>query len=478
MKESITDTEDSTAHKDESSIEAKQKERMLVIDGGSESHIPNFSNEATPTLSMAAEEGNLETVKMLLEHGAEIDATDSEGQTALHKTSMKGHRAVLRILMKYDPKVNFVDNDGNTALHCINSETCVGIVKILDVGGADLDIRNKGQDTPLCKAVWFNNLRIVKYLANEAELDIRGRKHGGPLHIACYKSNLPLVKILVNAGANVDRRDPVLGTPLQATCLCEGSSKEEQESTIFYLINEAKVDIEIKGGSYGCAVNVACGRSSEKVMEQMLDRGANSEVKDVMGRMAIHFAAARSIDSFFAILESGANVDWADKMGRTALHWAAIGGMKSVVHEIMWLLRGLVDQGDRDGWSPLLWAARGSDTEQRTVLPDEQEEVIELLLDRGADPCVRAKGLDQEWSPVKVAKYHGVSGKVIRLLEDKAKEKLMATGGEDAWDNEFHASRKAAKKSSWCACCFSVSIMLTISPRSLASAQSLFRSLH
>ena len=275
----------------------------------------------------------------------------------------------------------------------------------------------------------------MKYLANEDELEILGGKNAGPLHIACYKSNLPLVKILVNAGADVDRRDPIIGTPLQAACLCEGSSKQEQESTIFYLINEAKVDIEIYVGSYDCAVNAACGRSSEKIVGLMLERGATMDIRDTMGRMATQFAAARSIDNYFAILGSGANVDWADKMGRTALHWAAIGGMKSAVHDIICSSRGSVDQGDRDGWTPLLWAARGSDTEQRTVLPDEQEEVIGLLLARGADPCVRAKGLDQEWSPVKVAKYQGVSGKVIRLLEDKAKKKLMATGGEDAWND-------------------------------------------
>ena len=638
MKESITDAEDSTAHKDEPSIESKEKGRMLVAHGKSESHTPDISNGATPTLRMAAKEGNLETVKMLLGNGAEINATNSKGRTALHNASMKGHKALvaylldhgadvnhadrygmtsillavhfgfteiaqllidrgadlqcrrrgwapihlshdqpemtrcllrngadvngigkqdytplyiaafndcpevvkvlllykpnleithidendrtaltvatergktevvrllleagadinhrsgqnkfplqfavaenredtLRILMKYDPKVDLVDNDGNTALHCINSRTSVSIAKILDVGGADLNILNKEQDTPLCKAVWFNNLRIVKYLANEAKLDTGGWKNGGPLHIACYKSNTLLVKILVNAGANVNNRYAVVGTPLKAACLCEGSSKEEQESTILYLINEAKVDIDIIGGLYGCAFNAACGRSSEKVVKLMLERGANSEVADVMGRTAIHFAAARSIENFYAIQESWANVDWADKMGRTALHWAAIGGMPLVVYKVMQLSRGSVDQGDRDGWTPLLWAARGSDTEQRTILPNEQEAVIEFLLYRGADPCVRAKGLDQEWSPVKVAKYHGANGKVIRLLERKAKEKLEATGGENAWDEEFHASRKAAQKSSWCDCCLSVSIMLTVLPRSLASAQSLF----
>lgn len=57
---------------------------------------------------------------------------------------------------------------------------------------------------------------------------------------------------------------------------------------------------------------------------------------------------------------------------------------------------------------------------------------------------------------MKVARYHGADSRVIRLLEDKPKDKLKATGGRDAWDEKLHASRKAAAKDAWCDCCVSV----------------------
>lgn len=427
-------------------------------------------------LTAATERGNTEVVRLLLEAGANVNHQSGQNNFPLQIAVAKNREDILRILMRYNPKVNLVDDNGNTALHSVSSKTSVMIAKILDVGGADLNIRNKEQETPICKAVWFNNSKIIKYLANEAVLDIRGRKHGSPLHIACYKSNLPLVKILVNAGANVNLRVPAFGTPLQSACRGEGSAKEEQESTILYLINEAKVDIDTYidtyGGPYECAFNAACGQSSEKVVRLMLERGVEIYTKDSMGRMAIHFAAARSKEIFRAMLDLWADFEVADKIGRTALLWASVGGIEYIVNSIVYLSKGSVNKGDRDGWTPLLWAARGSDTKQRKLLPGEQEEVINLLLIYGADPCVKAKGLDQEWSPVKVAKYHGVDGRVIRLLREKAKEELEATGSENSWDAEFHASRKAARRDSWCECCLSVSITLTISPLSLASAHS------
>lgn len=65
---------------------------------------------------------------------------------------------------------------------------------------------------------------------------------------------------------------------------------------------------------------------------------------------------------------------------------------------------------------------------------------------------------------MKVARYHGADSRVIRLLEDKPKDKLKATGGRDAWDEKLHASRKAAAKDAWCDCCVSVGTFFLIPP--------------
>ena len=443
----------------------------LEITKTGELYEKNFS-----ALTVATVLGSAEVVRLLLEAGANINHRSQDGNFPLQYAVLNQEK-ILPILMEYNPKVDLTDNDGDTALHYISSSTSITTAKVLVNGGADPNIRNKEQDTSICSAVWSENLEVLKYLLTKKVecLDIIGGRFGGPLNIACYKSHLHLVKILVDAGADVNLVDPVVGTPLQSACRCRrSSSKEEQESTIFYLISEANVDLGVVGGLYGCAVNAACGRSSFEVVKIMLEKGVRIDVKDEMGRMAIHFAAARSMENFRAILDCGADVEAADNMGRTALHWACIGGMVQAVNHIMSLSRGLVDQGDLDGWTPLLWAARGSSTEQREVSSSAQEEVIKLLLERGANPCVRTKGLDQVWSPVKVARYHGVDSRVIRLLEEKAKERLEATRSEDSWDEKSHASRKAAGKGAVaCDSCFSVGTFPLYHPSPLSQHMTL-----
>lgn len=406
--------------------------------------------------------GSAEVTRLLLEAGANIDPENSHKIIPLHYAVIRNDCEILRVLMEYNPKVDTVDDDGDTPLNCISSISSVTIAKILVNGGADCNIRNKSHNTPICRALYSQNTDIVKYLAKKAELDIIGGNRGGPLHIACYLSKLHLVKILVDAGANVDLNDPYVGTPLQSAC--RGiSSEEEQESVIHYLIDEAHVDLKITGGLYGCSINAACGQSSFKIVREMMQKGASIEVQDKMGRMAIHFAAARSKENFQVVLESGMDVEATDKMGRTALHWASIGGMVQVIDRIISMSRALVDKADLNGWTPLLWAARGSGNWQRAVSASEQEEVIKLLLKNGADPCVRAKGLDQDWSPVKVARYHGVNERVIRLLKEKAKEKLKDTKAGDVWDDKYDESRAAANSEEvYCDCCFSVGTLSSI----------------
>ena len=182
-------------------------------------------------LSAATYYGNTEVIRLLREAGANINHRSALNAFPLQMAVKQNLENVLPILMDYNPKVNLVDNHGNTALHCMQSYTSVTIAKVLVNGGADPNIRNKEQETPICRAVWSNNWEILKYLAKKAEIDIVGGKHGGPLHIACYQSNLHLVKMLVDAGADVNLFDPVIETPLQSGCGCsKRSSKEDQES--------------------------------------------------------------------------------------------------------------------------------------------------------------------------------------------------------------------------------------------------------
>ena len=436
-------------------------ETNLEIQYANDTHHAGFT-----ALTIATMHGYTGVVRLLLEAGANVNHQSKYNNFPLQYAVIYNREDVLRTLMEYHPNLNLVDDDGDTALHCISSTSSLAIVKLLINGGSNLETQSNKRLKPLCRAVMSENLEVVKYLiAKKADLSLIGGPFGGPLHVACRWSNLEIVKILVAAGANVNLVDPFAGTPVQSACLHPelGEQLEMQESIIRYLINEAKADVTTVGGLHGCALNAACRGSTPEMVRLITAKGAKIEVEDGMGRVAIHFAAAQSLENFQLILDAGADVEVKDKMGRTAIHWAVVGGLIDVVERVLSLSRGLVDQADIDGWTPLLWVARGCGTYHKPATSNTQEEVIKLLLDRGADPCVRGKGLDREWSPVKVARYHGVDDALVQLLMAKAKEKLAAEGENDTWDEVFHASGKALKQSPTCDSCDLVSILMIYS---------------
>lgn len=415
-------------------------------------------------LSIATNYGYTDAVRLLLDAGANVNHQCERNNFPVQYAVTFNREDLLRALMEYRPNLDLVDNDGDTALNYASSAS-LSVVKLLVNGGSDLNTRNNMGQTPLCGAVMSENLRVVEYLiAKKAELNIIGGMFGGPLHVACRWSKLNLVKVLLAAGADVNLVDSSVGTPLQSACSWCNSRKQVEigESIIRYLINDAKADVKTIGGVEGCALNAACKWSTPEMVKLILEKGAKIDIKDGMGRVAIHFAAAQSLEHLQLILEAGADVEVMDKMGRTAMHWAATSGKIDVVERVLFLSRGLVDQADIDGWTPLLWVARGCGTPFKSATSKAQEEIIKLLLVRGADPCVRGKGLDREWSPVKVARYHGVDDAVVQLLIVKAKEKLAADGVEDTWDETFHTSRKALKQEKYCDSCFLVSTICTL----------------
>ena len=190
-------------------------------------------------------------------------------------------------------------------------------------------------------------------------------------------------------------------------------------------------------------------------MNLVLEKGAEADIKDSMGRSAIHFAAMRDISIFQAVLEAGGDVEMRDTMGRTALHWAAAHSSVGVINRVISLSRGFVDPTDVDGWTPLLWVLKNNGNYAELRTPKEQEEVVKLLLERGADPCVIGKGLEWDWSPVRVAKYHRADHRVIQALEEAVKQKVTS---ENAHDTLINASGKIATWNVYCDCCLQVGV--------------------
>jgi ankyrin repeat protein len=184
-------------------------------------------------LHCACLEGHLETVKLMVSHGANVDEIGNFGITPLHLAAAgeKDCPELCEILLQHKAKIDAVNQDDNQPLHCACLEGHLETVKLMVSHGANVDeIGNFGMiNTPLHLAALGEKdcpelCEIL--LQHKAKIDAVDQHGRQPLHWACQKCHLETVKLMVSHGANVDAVNNFGNTPLHLAALGEKDCPE------------------------------------------------------------------------------------------------------------------------------------------------------------------------------------------------------------------------------------------------------------
>ncbi|XP_052902367.1 ankyrin repeat domain-containing protein 27-like [Anopheles moucheti] len=122
----------------------------------------------------------------------DLNAVNGEGYTALHVAAMHGNVEMVRVLLEHKVNPTIRLKSGATALHLATRERRLRIVRMLlsRCAIADIvDLKDSRGDTPLHYAVEQNNLQLVQMLLEaDADRSIRNLQGKRPIDIA--KNNL------------------------------------------------------------------------------------------------------------------------------------------------------------------------------------------------------------------------------------------------------------------------------------------------
>ena len=134
---------------------------------------PNAADRAglTALYSAAGSDYGLSTAAALLSHGAKPNAKNMHGGTALHQAASQGAIKVIELLLANKADVNAGNNEGYTPLHGAISygknDTRKTVVEILLKGGANVNAKTtRDGETPFHKAIARGDVEIVKLLLN------------------------------------------------------------------------------------------------------------------------------------------------------------------------------------------------------------------------------------------------------------------------------------------------------------------------
>jgi ankyrin repeat protein len=112
----------------------------------------------------AAGKGHTEIVALLLEHGADANVRDQNGQAPLHDAASNGHFQVVRLLLAKGADVNAEMHDDLTPLHNAARSGNAQIVRLLLDRGADVNAKSADGKTPLNSAESEGHSEVAEIL--------------------------------------------------------------------------------------------------------------------------------------------------------------------------------------------------------------------------------------------------------------------------------------------------------------------------
>jgi ankyrin repeat protein len=298
-----------------------------------QSHGPANANAASPdgttALHWAVHYADLEAAKRLIADRAPLDQVNRYGLAPLHVAAAEGNAQFVKLLLDAGASVNLPGRNGETALLMAARKGCAECVQALLARGADVKVRDKEfEQTALTLAAWSGSAQSVDLLLR-AGADVNARTHLGPEP-----------KFL----------DPGFGRASHGDGILRGGVPERGSRPP-------------RAGAM-TALHYAAREGHTTVATLLLGSGARIEEPEANGVRPLLLAIMNDrADTARFLIEHGADVNADDWYGRSPL-WAAVD----------------IRNVELDG-------------EINTQVADRAGSlgIIQLLLDRGANPNARTR---------------------------------------------------------------------------------------
>ncbi|MHC9539290.1 MAG: ankyrin repeat domain-containing protein [Vulcanimicrobiota bacterium] len=365
----------------------KKGEVLQLLKGGAD--VNQYGYESVTPLHEAALKGFTEIAGILIEHGAEVNATIrssiDQGQTPLHFAVIHRQKDTAEFLITQGADVNKGDSGSAAPLYHASWRGSVDMAGLLIAHGASPNKADYLGRTPLCGAAESGHLEMVKLLlaqgakiltvdndgrtalhrastrdiaallvAEGANPAARDRSGMLPTDLAALRGHLEVVSLLQNlhmgfsnifaAAAAGDceelkrflDRDPGDASAIHSTPWGFGymplhyAARYGQVKAVEYLIQRgAKVNGRCSYG--GTPLSMAAEKGYTEVVRLLIANGADVHIKshdNTPLHNAVNFGHREAAE---ILIDSGADINARDRYGNTPLYWAVHRGYRDVV---------------------------------------------------------------------------------------------------------------------------------------------------
>ena len=191
------------------------------------------NKENISLLQIAADNGHLSIIMILLNKGADVNAQGGGYGNALQAASFNGHEKIVQFLLNKGADVNAQGGEFGNALQAASWNDHEEVVQLLLNKGADVNAQGGEFGNALQAASWNDHEKVVQLLLNKrADVNAQGGEYGNALQAASWNGNEEVMQLLLNKGADVNAQGGEFGNALQA------ASWNDHEEVVQLLLNK------------------------------------------------------------------------------------------------------------------------------------------------------------------------------------------------------------------------------------------------
>jgi len=262
----------------------------------------------------AAMRGDVEAVEALLERGADVNAARGDGMTALHWAAEHGDAGLAGMLLQAGANLDATTRIGAyTPLHVAARAGSAPVVELLVEAGADVALRaaNSGATALHLASAAGDTGSIRALLEHGADIDAREHQWGQtPLVFAAGWNRADAIRVLLEAGADPEAATRVIDLEHQEDLLQAAEKRRDELLTAFTGGEDGRppTPSELKAAVEAAREVIESGELPEEPEEDLRDRFRGPPTITKKGGLTplLHAVRQGHMESIQALLDGGA----------------------------------------------------------------------------------------------------------------------------------------------------------------------------